>query len=148
MHEIVMTDADRDKADQLKNAILDLCLQRKVSTLVALSATRCAAEGLEELINEQGGEVFTVTAPPDTTRVAGEHPEDFCHKCGHPNISWFAPNQLWNEAVRAVNQPEILCPVCFVKLTEIAGIREQTWEVAPKNWHAGETQESRTTALR
>lgn len=87
-----------------------------------------------------------VTAPPEST--AGEHPEDFCHKCGQPNISWFAPNQLWNQAVRAVNQPEMLCPVCFVKLTEIAGIGEQTWEVAPKNWHANKTQGSITKAFK
>lgn len=62
------------------------------------------------------------------------HPEDFCHKCGQPNIVWFAPNELWNKSVRDANQPEILCPVCFVRLTEAAGFREQTWRVAPRDY--------------
>lgn len=25
------------------------------------------------------------------------HPEDFCNDCGNPNVTWYAPNELWNK---------------------------------------------------
>lgn len=78
--------------------------------------------------------------------VKDAHPEDFCHKCGQPNIVWFAPNELWNKSVRAANEPEILCPVCFVQLAEAAGVNA-VWEVAPQHWHAEATQKSVTQAF-
>lgn len=78
MYTHVMTNSDQEKADAVKNEILDLCLHRKVNALVALSAVRCAAECFEEIIREQGGEVFTVNpaATPvplsDAVRKAAE----------------------------------------------------------------------------
>lgn len=60
-HTHVMSAADQEQATELKNAIMNLCLERKVNALVALAASRCAAECFEEIINEQGGEVFTVS---------------------------------------------------------------------------------------
>lgn len=72
MHEHIMTDADQNKADAIKNEILDLCLARKVSALVALSASRCAAECFESIIKEQGGQVFEVNGNSDSARRAAE----------------------------------------------------------------------------
>lgn len=69
-HEHVMSTADQERAHSLKNEFLDLCLNRKVSTLVALSAARCAAECFESIINEQGGEVFTAHSPSDFEQLA------------------------------------------------------------------------------
>lgn len=70
--------------------------------------------------------------------ATAQHPEDYCHKCGGPNVVWFAPNSLWNKSVREANQPEILCPVCFVRLAEAAGV-QAVWEVAPQQ-HRESTQ--------
>lgn len=55
--------------------------------------------------------------------------EETCHKCGWPFIHWSAPSPLWNEVMRGgdINAgPEpymgIICPSCFMQLTEEAGI--------------------------
>lgn len=46
------------------------------------------------------------------------HPEDYCHRCGGPNISWFALAEVWNPVMRPTNDEawkwnEIICPICF-----------------------------------
>lgn len=74
------------------------------------------------------------------------HPEDYCHKCFRPNISWFVPNELWNKAVRAAGEPEILCPVCFVQLCEAAGI-STVWKVAPRDHAAKPSGAARGAAV-
>lgn len=62
------------------------------------------------------------------------HPEDYCHRCSGPNISWSAPSPLWNEVMRGgdINGPwqygEIICPTCFAILAEAAGVA-QRWRV-------------------
>lgn len=61
MSENIMSNADQEVARLAKNAFLDLCLTRKMTTLTALAAARCTVECLEEIINEQGGEVFEVS---------------------------------------------------------------------------------------
>lgn len=66
------------------------------------------------------------------TKLVVAHPEDFCGKCGRPNVVWFAPSPLWNKAVRAKGECEILCPVCFVQLAEAAGIPATAWVVMPE----------------
>jgi hypothetical protein len=81
-HEHVMTTKDQDVAQELKNEFLDLCLKRKVTSLVALAAARCAAECFESIINEQGGQVFTV---PTTPAAGGERCAE-CVRCGHSNV--------------------------------------------------------------
>lgn len=58
------------------------------------------------------------------------HPEDFCERCHRPNVTWFAPSDLWNKA--AGDRHDILCPVCFVQLAEAYGIRPTAWKVAPE----------------
>lgn len=65
--------------------------------------------------------------------VDNRHPEDFCQKCKRPNVVWFAPSPLWNAAVRAANEPEILCPVCFIQLAEAIGV-STAWFVAPEGY--------------
>ena len=39
------------------------------------------------------------------------HPENFCWQCGHPNPTWYAPNELWNKLCD--NEYDIICPKCF-----------------------------------
>lgn len=41
-----------------------------------------------------------------------EHPERRCQRCGNPNPSWHAPNELWN---KVTGHPAglIICPMCF-----------------------------------
>lgn len=67
-----------------------------------------------------------------TAETADAHPEESCERCHRPNVTWFAPSELWNKAVRAVDGPGILCPVCFMQLAEAAGIRPTAWRVAPE----------------
>ena len=57
-----------------------------------------------------------------------QHPEDKCHRCDGPNISWVAPSPLWNAVMRggSINGTElfhgIVCPTCFALLAIAAGI--------------------------
>jgi hypothetical protein len=46
-----------------------------------------------------------------------KHPEDCCQRCRQPNITWFAPSELWNK-VTGNKGGLILCPVCFAKQAE------------------------------
>ncbi len=83
--------------------------------------------------------VSPVSEPPkDEPREA--HPEDRCKRCGGKNITWFAPNSLWNRAVRAHNEPEIVCPICFVELAEAAGIKPASWQVTPEDWSTADSR--------
>jgi hypothetical protein len=60
---------------------------------------------------------------------SSNHPENYCQRCGRPNICWFAPNVVWN----AVNPTEgILCPVCFVQTAESQGI-QGSWKLHPED---------------
>lgn len=66
------------------------------------------------------------------------HSEDYCHRCGGPNISWSAPSPLWNQVMRggSINGPwqwdEIICPLCFAELA--AGIAD-LWEFRARRVH-------------
>lgn len=69
------------------------------------------------------------------------HPEDSCQDCGGPNVVWFAPNDLWNAVFpRGPNRgpDRLLCPVCFIRLAERAGLDGKAWEVKPKGYGEGE----------
>lgn len=48
------------------------------------------------------------------------HPEDFCHRCGRRNPTWFTDQPTWLAATseRAVETGHegIYCPSCFVDL--------------------------------
>lgn len=59
------------------------------------------------------------------------HPEDYCHRCDGPNISWFTPGAVWDPVMRPDGDgtwkwEEIICPPCFV---ELAG--GGTWHLIP-----------------
>lgn len=56
------------------------------------------------------------------------HPEDYCHRCNGPNISWYAPSLLWNQYVRDKGEPGIVCPICFAELAKEANV---TWSIVP-----------------
>lgn len=58
------------------------------------------------------------------------HPEATCQRCGRENIVWHAPNDVWNNAVP---DDGILCPVCFVKAAEHAGITPASWRLTPES---------------
>jgi hypothetical protein len=60
-----------------------------------------------------------VTAPDD-------HPERICQRCGGPNPTWFAPNDLWNKYSHGHG---ILCPICFVQEAEMGGFKPTAWRV-------------------
>ena len=52
------------------------------------------------------------------------HPEDYCHRCGDKNISWWIDPAVWNPIMRP-NGPdapwlwnEIICPQCFTEMFE------------------------------
>jgi hypothetical protein len=44
------------------------------------------------------------------------HPEDYCHQCGGPNITWFSPEWV----ALYGSDGGILCPVCFAALDPAA----------------------------
>ena len=79
------------------------------------------------------------TPEHDPWKVAGDHPESRCQRCGGPNVwSWAAPNPLWNAVMR---DPEtgrdtygIVCPPCFSELTALKGIGGGTIDGLPR-WH-------------
>jgi len=65
------------------------------------------------------------------------HPEDYCHRCGHPNMCWFISSEFWNPVMRPTwhatttwRWNEIICPQCFA---ELAGERFGTgiWQLVP-----------------
>jgi len=58
------------------------------------------------------------------------HPEDFCHRCGRPNVVWSTPDaETWRRATRERERGvvDILCPSCFVELADPDSA--DVWEV-------------------
>jgi hypothetical protein len=63
------------------------------------------------------------------------HPEDYCHRCGGPNISWFTPGAVWDPVMRPIpgapwKWQEIICPPCFVELATNGGA-QGSWTLLP-----------------
>jgi hypothetical protein len=56
--------------------------------------------------------------------------ESICQACGGPNITWFAPNDVWNRVMP--DDGGILCPTCFAHAAAAAGIRHAIWRFAPE----------------
>lgn len=65
-------------------------------------------------------------SPPIAEKVAQGHPEDACEKCGGPNFTWFAPNELWN---KYATEADIICPACFVSM---AAEVKSAWKLTPE----------------
>lgn len=59
-----------------------------------------------------------------------------CQDCARDNPVWFAPNAVWNLALGgpdAKGDPGgILCPLCFIRRAEAAGIVPTGWELRPE----------------
>ena len=74
------------------------------------------------------GRYLSVSAEDITTqRAAGWpdfHPEDFCHRCGHKNVSWYIDGSTWADVMRSGDPlswgrwQEIICIPCFIELAE------------------------------
>lgn len=70
------------------------------------------------------------------------HPEDYCHRCGRPNVCWFVASDLWNQVdvsseatgVTGEKLPSsgIVCPSCFVEMFEAKGLGRLIWELRPE----------------
>lgn len=58
------------------------------------------------------------------------HPEALCMDCGGENVVWFAPNDLWNRVMGSPNG--IVCPNCFIKRAERAGLDRAAWRLEPE----------------
>jgi hypothetical protein len=52
------------------------------------------------------------------------HPENYCHRCGGRNFSWYIDDDIWNAVMRPDGDDapwrwhEIICPQCFGELFE------------------------------
>jgi hypothetical protein len=57
-----------------------------------------------------------------------------CQSCGGPTLVWFAPNDLWNLVMggpEARDDPGgFMCPNCFIRRAEAAGIVPTAWIVS------------------
>jgi hypothetical protein len=94
------------------------------------------------VVQEHQGDIRAALASAEqrarTQPAADAHPEDYCHRCGGPNVSWAAPSPLWNAVMRGgdINGRDlfngIVCPLCFAVLAEAAGIASQ-WRLSAEN---------------
>jgi hypothetical protein len=61
--------------------------------------------------------------------------ESRCDDCAGVNPVWFAPNKLWNLVVGGPEEKGdpggFLCPNCFIRRAEAAGIASAAWELRP-----------------
>lgn len=61
------------------------------------------------------------------------HPEDYCHRCGHENVSWWTARETWDPVMRDGDPAgwgpweEIVCIPCFIELAELTGPR--SWRI-------------------
>lgn len=62
-----------------------------------------------------------------------EHPEDYCHRCGGPNLPWWTPSPIWNAVMGYPDQAHdgIVCPQCFAELAEAKGAKGP-WRLSPR----------------
>lgn len=62
------------------------------------------------------------------------HPEDYCHRCGGRNCSWFVDSDRFNAAMGPFGEHRwngIVCTGCFVALHAEATGLTATWELVP-----------------
>lgn len=62
------------------------------------------------------------------------HPEDYCHRCGGRNRSWFVASDRFNAAFGPPSEHPyqgIVCTGCFVEAHEAATGLRTTWELVP-----------------
>lgn len=72
-------------------------------------------------------EEYSSPAIVSTPVIEPDHPEATCKKCGGKNTLWYAPNEIWNSVMRDTDHLEddwgIICPQCFLELTEAKGLK-------------------------
>lgn len=63
------------------------------------------------------------------------HPEDFCHRCGAKNPSWWTDRETWLAATRSwaaeTGREGICCPTCFAEMHEEETGSRVLWHLAP-----------------
>ena len=62
------------------------------------------------------------------------HPEDYCHRCGGRNASWWVDSDRFNAAMGKPAEHRwngIVCPGCFVELHEAATGLTASWRLVP-----------------
>jgi hypothetical protein len=67
------------------------------------------------------------------------HPEDYCHRCGHPNPTWWVDGDVWDYVMRDTDGNQrwdgIVCPTCFDEVAVVyraAGLLLWEFRVDPK----------------
>lgn len=71
----------------------------------------------------------------DPPRTSEDRPrrECLCEGCHREYPVWVTTNALWNEFVRAFDQPEpFLCPTCFAERAEERGAKPTAWVLVPE----------------
>jgi hypothetical protein len=119
--------SERDALAAVIDAVRAECGEIERGCTVARS--RGAGDGFvvqtaEEIVRDIRTALATGSAP-----VAAS--ENACQDCGVDNPVWFAPNVLWNRVMggpAATDDPGgYLCPVCFIRHAEAAGIDPTGW---------------------
>jgi hypothetical protein len=64
------------------------------------------------------------------------HPEDYCHRCGQRNPSWYAEAEDWRIATARwsseTGREGICCPTCFIEMHDEATPDVfVTWRLVP-----------------
>lgn len=137
-----------EKHDDCRYFVLDLThdpLAIPAARAYALSAWiagyRQLSEDLTELVYDSNSRAMSpaevLAAIPDqrARKWPDFHPEDYCHRCGRPNPSWWVESDLWNIATASLDDGRymILCPSCFVELYEQeTGKQLGSWEMRPE----------------
>lgn len=115
------------------------CVREERERCAGIAVTAYEDEGFDAGYHIAGREI--------ATRIMGQceesaHPEDYCHECHRPNLSWFTDSKLWNAVMRKDGDDvfSIVCPVCFVRRAREAGITVTGWELVPKNIQSPEAE--------
>lgn len=99
------------------------------------SGVSTAAAQLIDMIGERLARRDTGSADPGSMpeHLQGDGP---CQDCGGENIRWFTDNVLWNEVLggpEARDDPGgLLCPQCFIKRVDAAGLEPSAWRLLPE----------------
>lgn len=63
------------------------------------------------------------------------HPEEYCHRCGGINLTWYVDSDRFNTAMGGADNNMrwngIICPGCFVQLHEEATGMYASWKLVP-----------------
>lgn len=63
-------------------------------------------------------------------------PPDKCQDCGVDNPVWFTPSGLWNRVMGGPDARDdpggLVCPICFMKRAEKAGVVPTAWVLTPE----------------